>query len=203
MASFSRLTTAGTASPALRSALRARFAELGGLVLLALAFVICVALWSYNPLDPSFNTSSETPPSNLLGQVGASLSDFLVQWLGLASAVPVVVLVAWAWQIVRTHTLSAPFLRIVAFGGLLPACAATFSAIQVLVPSFATTWPSRAGFGGQIGLSLAQRAVAAGHAALGKGGSVIGPLLVLFLTLLLIPLAMGLSRREWRFLGRI
>ncbi|AQS87982.1 DNA translocase FtsK [Neoasaia chiangmaiensis] len=189
-------------SPKLRGQLRARLAELGGLGLLVLAAALAAALWSYNPLDPSFNTATGAAPTNLLGQIGASLADGLVQWLGLASGLPIVVLVAWAWQIARHHRLGAPLVRLFSLIFLLPVFAATVASIQVLIPALQTTWPARAGFGGQIGLSLAQRAVGAGQAELGHAGSLVGVVLGALLLLLLLPLSMGLTRREWNFLWR-
>lgn len=201
MASFSRMTSA-PASPALRNALRSRLAELGGLGLLAIALALTVALWSYNPADPSFNTSTGTAPTNLLGQIGASLSDFLVQFLGLASCLSVITFIAWSWQIIRRHSFSAPFLRLIAFVLLLPGCAALLSEIQVLIPAFATSWPARSGFGGQIGLSLAEDVIDAGRAAAGTTGGILGFVLNALLVALLVPLTMGLTRREWRFLWR-
>ena len=202
MASFSRMTSPGASSSKLRDQLRARLAELGGLGLLAVALTLGVALWSYNPVDPSFNTSTGTAPTNMLGQIGASLSDFLVQWFGLASGLPIVVLIAWAWQIVRRHALGAPILRILSFLALLPVSAGVVASFQVMIPALSGTWPSRAGLGGQIGRSLAEHAVGAGRAELGNIGAILGFLLGWLLFLLLLPLAMGLTRREWRMLGR-
>ncbi|MFT8957181.1 MAG: DNA translocase FtsK 4TM domain-containing protein, partial [Gluconobacter oxydans] len=62
-------------TPKLRSALRARCMELLGLVLLIFAVAVGIALWSFNPHDPSFNTSTGTQPTNLLGRTGATISD--------------------------------------------------------------------------------------------------------------------------------
>ncbi|AOX20873.1 DNA translocase FtsK [Kozakia baliensis] len=202
MASFSRLITPATTSPKFRSQLRDRLAELGGLALLAIALALAVALWTYNPQDPSFNTATGNPPTNLLGQVGATLADGLVQWLGLASALPILVLVSWAWRIARHHSLNAPLVRLVSFIFLVPMFAATVSSLQVLTPALDTTWPARTGFGGQVGLLFAQHMVDAGHAGLGRAGGIIAALLGLLLVVLLVPLSMGLSRQEWRAILR-
>lgn len=202
MASFSRFFSSGTASPRIRSQFHDRLTELGGFILLALALALGVALWSYNPQDPSFDTATTSVPTNLLGQPGATLADALVQWLGLASALPIIVMLCWAWQIVRHHALSVPILRFIAFFCLLPVAAALIATIQVLIPALTTTWPSRAGLGGQLGLVLADHLVSTGRATMGKAGGVVFSLLGLLLTLLLIPLALGLRRSEWLALFR-
>lgn len=202
LASFSRLFSPASTSSRLRSPFHDRLTELGGFVLLALALALGVALWSYNPQDPSFDTATTAAPTNLLGQPGATLADALVQWLGLASAVPILVLLCWAWQIVRHHALSAPVLRLIAFLFFLPVVASLFATLQVLLPFLPTSWPSRAGLGGQLGLILADRLVETGHATLGRAGGGIFAILGLFLALLLTPLALGLRRNEWRALFR-
>lgn len=202
MASFSRFFSTGTTSPRLRSPIHDRLTELGGFVLLALASALAVALWSYNPQDPSFDTATTAVPTNLLGQPGATLADALVQWLGLASALPIIVMLCWAWQVVRHHALSVPLLRLIAFLFLLPVAAALIATLQVLIPALTTTWPSRAGLGGQLGLVLADHLVATGRATMGRAGGILFSLLGLLLTALLVPLALGLRRSEWRALFR-
>ncbi|NIE80304.1 DNA translocase FtsK [Asaia sp. As-1742] len=202
MASFSRFFSSGTTAPRQRGPFQDRLTELGGFILLALALALGVALWSYNPQDPSFDTATTAVPTNLLGQPGATLADALVQWLGLASALPIIVMLCWAWQIVRHHALSVPILRFIAFFCLLPVAAALIATLQVLIPALTTSWPSRAGLGGQLGLVLADHLVATGHAALGRAGGVVFSLLGLLLTILLVPLAVGLRRSEWRALFR-
>ncbi|NVN43559.1 DNA translocase FtsK [Asaia siamensis] len=202
LALFSRWLSPANASPRLRSQFHDRLTELGGFVLLALALALGVALWSYNPQDPSFDTATTAVPTNLLGQPGATLADGLVQWLGLASALPIIVMLCWAWQIVRHHALSVPILRFIAFLCLLPVAAALIATLQVLMPVLTTSWPSRAGLGGQLGLVLADHLVATGRATLGRAGGVLFSLLGLLLTVLLIPLAVGLRRSEWRALFR-
>ncbi|GBD57285.1 DNA translocase FtsK [Gluconobacter wancherniae] len=189
-------------TPGLRSALRARLMELLGLGLLILAVGIGIALWSFNPHDPSFNTSTGTQPTNLLGRTGATISDGLVQWLGLGSGLPIVVLLAWAWRMVRHHGMSLPLLRIGAALLLLPAGATFIGTLQTLMPGLNVEWPTANGLGGQLGVSLAQKILGAAHDEIGAAGSGIAVLLVLLLMGILMPLAMGLQWREWQAMGR-
>nr|WP_249199714.1 DNA translocase FtsK [Gluconobacter sp. Dm-62] len=189
-------------TPKLRSALRARCMELLGLVLLIFAVAVGIALWSFNPHDPSFNTSTGTQPTNLLGRTGATISDGLIQWLGLGSGMPIVILLAWAWRMVRHHGMSLPILRIVAALALLPASATFIGTLQLLIPGLQVDWPTASGLGGEMGVSCAQRLLGAAHAEAGAAGNAIAVILVLLLMGLLMPLAMGLEAREWRALGQ-
>ncbi|MFT9466338.1 DNA translocase FtsK [Gluconobacter potus] len=189
-------------TPKLRSALRARCMELLGLVLLIFAVAVGIALWSFNPHDPSFNTSTGTQPTNLLGRTGATISDGLIQWLGLGSGMPIVILLAWAWRMVRHHGMSLPILRIVAALALLPASATFIGTLQLLIPGLEVAWPTASGLGGEMGVSCAHRLLDAAHAEAGAAGNAIAVILVLLLMGLLLPLAMGLEAREWRALGQ-
>lgn len=189
-------------TPKLRSALNARLLELLGLGFLIAAVAIGIALWSFNPHDPSFNTSTGTEPTNLLGRTGATISDGLVQWLGLGSGLPIVVLLAWAWRMVRHHGMSAPILRIAAALLLLPAGATFIGTLQLLIPGLEVAWPTAGGLGGEMGVSFAHRLLDAAHAEAGSAGSALAVFLVLLLMGILMPLAMGLQWREWRAMGQ-
>ena len=86
-------------SPALRALMRRRLGELGGLLLGLFAILLLVALFSHNPADPSLNTSTTHPTTNLVGPVGATLSDLLLQGFGIAGALPALAMLAWSWRI--------------------------------------------------------------------------------------------------------
>jgi S-DNA-T family DNA segregation ATPase FtsK/SpoIIIE len=62
--------------------------EILGIVLLGVAFFLGVALYTYQPADPSFNVQhvgTEYDVQNLGGIVGAYAADLLIQVLGLAA----------------------------------------------------------------------------------------------------------------------
>ncbi|EOB09394.1 hypothetical protein H377_6980 [Rickettsia prowazekii str. Cairo 3] len=54
-------------------------------ILWIIGLAIVIVLMSYNIDDPSFNSVTTEYPSNLIGIVGAYLSDFLYQFFGLTS----------------------------------------------------------------------------------------------------------------------
>jgi DNA segregation ATPase FtsK/SpoIIIE, S-DNA-T family len=89
-----------------------------GVVFLYAGLFAFFSLVSYHPFDPSLNTASApSQPVNLTGLVGAYLSDFLLQLLGLdAYAIPVLVLIlGWMW--IRSAAIESPLIKI--FGALL------------------------------------------------------------------------------------
>ncbi len=65
--------------------------ELLGLCLVAAGLMIFLALMSYDPADPSFNTAGRHKIHNWIGPVGAALADLAHQFLGYGAY-----LIAWA-----------------------------------------------------------------------------------------------------------
>ncbi len=73
-----------------------RLNELIGFLLLAAALLLFLALATYSPLDPSFNTAaspaSSSPARNWVGVVGALVSDLALQLMGVSAfLVPVMI----------------------------------------------------------------------------------------------------------------
>ena len=73
------------ASEAVRAVLRRRMMEMFGLLVAILAIGLGVALGSHNPADPSLNTATSGPTTNLAGPAGAILSDIMLQGFGFAN----------------------------------------------------------------------------------------------------------------------
>ncbi len=84
-----------------------RLNEMIGLLVLVSAGLLLLALFSYHPTDPSFNTVSGTSarPENWIGIVGAYISDLLLQLEGVgAFCIPMLLaLLGWTWM----HSLPA------------------------------------------------------------------------------------------------
>ncbi len=68
----------------LRAWLRLRMIEAGGVIAIALAGAILLAMVSYSPFDPSWNVASNSEPRNWLGLTGAYASDLILQSFGWA-----------------------------------------------------------------------------------------------------------------------
>jgi S-DNA-T family DNA segregation ATPase FtsK/SpoIIIE len=81
-----------------------RLNELVGMAMLACALLLLLALVSYHPGDPSFNTaaSAGTHPQNWIGLFGSYLADLLLQLGGITVFCIPLFLGALAWQWIRS-----------------------------------------------------------------------------------------------------
>ncbi len=130
----------------LRLFLRRRMMEAGGAALLAISALLALALASWSVLDPSWNRAVEAPARNLLGLPGAVIADEMLNRLGLASVVLLVVPVMWA-------------ARLLAFRGVArwPARLAWLVLATLLIAGLAghlprpPGWPLHVGLGGHVG----------------------------------------------------
>ncbi|MDP6707970.1 MAG: DNA translocase FtsK 4TM domain-containing protein [Alphaproteobacteria bacterium] len=177
--------------------LRRRAGELTGAAALAGAALWALMLASYHALDPSWSAATSEPTRNWLGAGGAHLADLMLQTLGLAAVLPVLVLAAWGWRLVSHRGINRPWLRFAALPLALVATAGLAGSVATPI-----TWPFATGLGGLAGdYVLAWAAAALAHAglaalpwALGLGFGV-GAAATLF-----VALAIGLG--EWRGIGR-
>jgi DNA segregation ATPase FtsK/SpoIIIE, S-DNA-T family len=85
-----------------------RLNEVTGMMLLVAASLLFLALASYGPTDPSFNTVGARQAHNWIGLFGAYLSDLLLQLEGMAAfLIPFMVgAVGWAW--IRSRAAGSP-----------------------------------------------------------------------------------------------
>jgi S-DNA-T family DNA segregation ATPase FtsK/SpoIIIE len=131
---------------------RRRVCELTGLALFLGAIGLLLALVTYRPADPSFNTASGLPVRNLMGYPGAVASDLSLQYLGIAAALLVLVFGAWGVRLMRTHTLDNALLRIALLPIGLLIAALAFAALGPYLG-----WPLDSGLGGVTGRTLLAR----------------------------------------------
>lgn len=177
--------------------------EGGGIGLCLLACALLAALLTYNPTDPSFNTATNQPPTNLLGTTGALIADTLLQGIGLGATLPALILMAWGWRFMSHRLLGHETwmtfgMRVAAIMCLLPVSGALLAAIPLLFTALPTPeWPTQAGIGGGVGHSIAQTSISAGMAAIGPAGGMVLWLMGGLLAVLLLALGTGLRRSEW------
>jgi S-DNA-T family DNA segregation ATPase FtsK/SpoIIIE len=133
-------------SETLRDALRRRFRELGGLVLLVAAILLAVALATWSVQDPSLSHATNTPARNALGMPGAIVADLMMQLFGVAALALVLPFAIWGWRLVTHRTMRRERIRLCFWiaGVLLMAGGAA------CLPRTAA-WPLPAGLGGVIG----------------------------------------------------
>src|SRR5271170_4344501 len=89
-----------------------RLNEVTGMVLVVAASLLFLALTSYHPTDPSFNTVGGSGAARLAhnwtGLVGASVSDLLLQLEGVAAFLFPVLLGAIGWTWLRSRPAGSP-----------------------------------------------------------------------------------------------
>jgi len=103
--------------PAVRDFLRDRTNELIGLAALFAAAWTAVALASWSPRDPSLNHATTAEPQNWLGADGAVAADLLIQSVGVAAALPVLVLAVWGTRLLMHLEIERLGLRLLAVVG--------------------------------------------------------------------------------------
>ena len=134
--------------------LKRRACEIIGLCLVLNGMLILLALISYVPSDPSFNSSADRGPHNLLGLNGAYLADFLLQSIGLIGVAPSLVLTIWGIQTIRKRPPTMIWARLSLF--VLTILMASISISALPVPS---DWPLVSTLGGVIGMILLDRSM--------------------------------------------
>ncbi len=132
--------------PAMVRALAMSARRAAGLLLCGIAAALSVALLSYAPTDPSWNSASAGPATNWLGPVGAQLADPMIQLWGGAAFMPVFVALGWGVILLRARAIGRPVLRTV---GLL--LAMIFSPLALSGLPDPTGWSGRTDLGGVIG----------------------------------------------------
>ena len=83
-----------------------------GVSLMAIGVLGLISIISYNALDKSLNTISDTPPENILGIPGSYSSDIMVQFFGVLSIiVPTTFVIFGFYKIIKK--LKAPWIKLV------------------------------------------------------------------------------------------
>jgi DNA segregation ATPase FtsK/SpoIIIE, S-DNA-T family len=100
-----------------------RLNELIGFLVLVFALLLVLALVSYSPLDPSFNTAA-TPPANRpahnwIGVFGAVASDLTLQVLGVAAFLIPIYLVMYSVRWFRSRPINSPYAKTIGSLALL------------------------------------------------------------------------------------
>ncbi|HEV7903772.1 MAG TPA: DNA translocase FtsK [Pyrinomonadaceae bacterium] len=93
--------------------------EIIAIALFALGMLLTLCLVFFNPNDPSLNSAGQDETRNLIGPVGAYVSDVMLQSVGLASYLLPLLLLLAAWRRFRTRRIHAPISRIIGLVTLL------------------------------------------------------------------------------------
>ncbi|MEN3148636.1 DNA translocase FtsK [Neorhizobium sp. IRAMC:178] len=114
-------------------------------VFLALALAVA-ALATWNVADPSFSYATDNAPTNILGFPGAAFADLMMQFLGLASLVALLPVLAFALALIAGRKYDRIPARLAAWGGGTLLASATLGCFPA-----PPTWPIPNGTGGVIG----------------------------------------------------
>jgi DNA segregation ATPase FtsK/SpoIIIE, S-DNA-T family len=122
--------------------------EVLAVVLIAAAVLLVLSLFTYDPRDPSPNSvGPQHEPRNVIGVVGAFISDVFLQWFGLASLLIPVLLVVVALRAFSSTKPGFPTRKTIGATMLLVA----FSGFMALFPQIRIGLLTRANNGGAIG----------------------------------------------------
>lgn len=109
--------------------------EILGVLLLMFTILLLVCLVSFSGHDPSFNTASEkTDVVNRAGRLGAYVSDWLFQALGLPAFLILIPMAVLSWKLIRGRSVSSPTMRAIGFCLLLSAASATLHLVAIPLP---------------------------------------------------------------------
>jgi S-DNA-T family DNA segregation ATPase FtsK/SpoIIIE len=124
--------------------------EIVAIALFALGLMLTLCLVFFNPNDPSLNSAGQDETRNLVGPVGAYVSDVMLQSVGLASYLLPLLLFLAAWRRFRTRRIHAPLSRIIGLLTLLVSAAAVLALVRVPL-----LFDGRVSAGGFIGTFVA------------------------------------------------
>ncbi|HUS08550.1 MAG TPA: DNA translocase FtsK [Bryobacteraceae bacterium] len=155
-----------------------RLNEAFAVVYLLLGICFILSLISYHPQDPSLNTVAiSARPLNLIGRVGAAVSDYSLQMVGFGSFAFPVLLMSLAWKWLRSEPIQAQFIKLFGAAMLILGTCTAFS--------FGPAWRPFAGAiapGGVIGILLAEYLIS----VLNMTGAILLTLAGLILSLYLV-----------------
>lgn len=144
--SATQIETGPFLPPSMVAAIKRALWAVAGLGILSVALAAMVALLTYSSTDPSLNAATNADVQNWLGDPGAIFADAMLQSLGLAAIVPVIVVAAWGTRVLRAETIAWLWLRTVA----VPAAALLLS-LGLAGFSQPQSWALPAGVGGFSG----------------------------------------------------
>ncbi len=105
--------------------------EIIAIALAALAVLLGLCLWSYNPNDLSWNAAGSSETRNLVGMIGANVAAALFQSVGLAAYLIPPLLLAAGWRRFRVRRLQAPVTRILGLVTLVLSCSSLLALSQI------------------------------------------------------------------------
>ncbi|MEP3524277.1 MAG: DNA translocase FtsK [Hyphomicrobiales bacterium] len=117
-----------------------------GLLIIIASVLTCIALASWNVEDPSLTHATSQSSSNLLGFIGSSLADILLQFFGIAGVILALLPAIWGWQMFRLRLRRVRLKQITYFFVIIFLTSGFAACLPV-----PETWPMPTGLGGITG----------------------------------------------------
>ena len=167
-----------------------------GFLVLAACAALSVSLLTWSAADPSLTHATSGAAHNLLGPLGAILSDLLMQMLGLAGVFVLLPPLFWALQLLTAEPPSGLRAKLV----LAPLAVLFLAGALSSLPS-ASTWPlHHHGYGGMLGdLGLGLLASLLAHVNADRSAAAAG-LFYFAAGLMMLMSSLGLTRQELRLI---
>jgi S-DNA-T family DNA segregation ATPase FtsK/SpoIIIE len=138
-----------------RDMLGRRLREMAGLLVIAFAVMVTVALATWSVEDPSLSHATSSTIRNALGYAGAIGADMLMQILGLGSTMLVLTIAVWGWRLMTHRAFDREVLR----AGMWIIAAIAASGFASCWP-LSAKWPLPTGLGGVAGDAMLRVPVA-------------------------------------------
>ena len=122
------------------------FGRVGGLTLVVLVAAGWLSLLSWSVTDPSLTHATSGAAQNILGALGAVLSDLMLQTLGFAAGIALLSPMFWGIQLLLRERIADFRTKIMLYPVAVLLMAGALSALPT-----SAGWPLNHGFGGIIG----------------------------------------------------
>ncbi len=123
--------------------------RMGGVTLLVGLTLVWASLATWSVLDPSLTHATANVPRNLLGPLGAIVSDLLLQTFGLAAVLALLAPMYWSAELISERRIVLGRTKL----GFYPLSVLAIAGGLSSLPIFGA-WPLHHGFGGAIGDGL-------------------------------------------------
>lgn len=124
------------------------FGRLAGGLLLAIVAVLWLSVMTWSVSDPSLTHATSGTPRNLMGALGAIVSDLLLQTLGLATLIVLVAPLFWGIAMLKSRSSNVGLSKSQFFW--FPVAAIVTAGAFSSLPAVAS-WPLHHGLGGIVG----------------------------------------------------
>ena len=183
--------------PQVTAFLRRKLMQLIGFGLIFLGLLTSLALFSYTPSDPSWNTATPILADNWLGTIGAVMADLGMQTIGLGSFMIPLAICVWGGGLWRGNKKALSRKHV---GWLLVSLPVWASAAATLPP--AVTWGPEASWGGFIGAGC-MNLISSLLTHWGQISQILFGSAFLVIGLILTSAAFGLKARDWQQMGSV